>query len=605
MLDRLVGNAEEAVEELLAAGVLVDTPGGIGFRHELARMAVHDTIPAFRRTVLHAAVLAMSLAEPATRGDSALLAHHAELAGDTEAVLTFARRAAVLAAEVGAHQESVAQYERVLRFGDSLSSPARARLLEELAHEQYMSSFLAKSVETTRAALALRESLGDVRRQGENLRCLSLALWPAGRGSEAKRTARKAVELLEGLPPSAELARAYTHMCQLTAYEQDGIAYAEHYAERAVALGRRFDDPEVVEQALFHLAATRYVCADYGTDTDDWADMDRARERALAAGLVQPAALMAMVMGYLGTLHRDHTRAFTVLDLVEKCALDYDIPGYLLVSRGARAFGLTNLGQWAEAEDLAATVLNHPMSPMNGRFLALVASALVSARRGDARVWPLLDEALDVAKPAGVAAGSARAARTEVAWLAGNTARARDEAEAGLAATTPHTDPWVTGELARWLRLADGDPPTVRMTHVHAAEQDGDWETAARQWSRLSCPYDAAVAKLAGSPDAVLQAVDTFEELGARPAAAIGRARLRAQGVRGYRAGPRSRTRANPYQLTPRQLEILELVREGLTTAQIAARLHISPKTADHHISAVLTKMNVRSRADAARRLRP
>ena len=63
--------------------------------------------------------------------------------------------------------------------------------------------------------------------------------------------------------------------------------------------------------------------------------------------------------------------------------------------------------------------------------------------------------------------------------------------------------------------------------------------------------------------------------------------------------------KANPYQLTTRQLEVLELVRAGLTTVQIAARLHISPKTADHHVTAILAKMNVRSRADAARQLCP
>jgi DNA-binding CsgD family transcriptional regulator len=610
----LIENTAEAIEELVGAGLLIDVRGAVAFRHELARMAVVGTVPGFRRTTLHAAVLNVLRVDPATREDSALLAHHAELAGDKDAVLTFGQRAAARAAAVGAHQEAASHYERLLRSGAPLPLPRRASLLERLAREHFMSSHLAQSIDATKAALQLRESLGDVRRQGENLRWLSFVLWPVGRGGESKRAGRRAVEVLEALPPSPELAWAYTNMCQLSAYDQDGVAIAEHYAERAVTLGKQFDNPEIVEQALFHLAATRYLCADDSADggaTDDdaggdsWADMEQARERALAAGLVEPATFMAMVMGGFGTLHREHSRAFAALDLVEKCALDYDIPTYLLVSRGARAFGLVSLGRWMEAADLAELVLNHPMSPPIARIFPLTASALGSARQGDMEVWPLLDEALHLAEPTGLIVGPTRAARAEVAWLAGNAAQARTEAQHGLAATSTHTDPWATGELARWLRIAGGEPPAVRTTQVHALEQAGDWESAARLWSQLGCPYDGAVARLAGNPPAIIEAVHMFESLGARPAAAIGRARLRAQGIRYRQTGPRPRTKANPYMLTARQLEILDLIREGLTTRQIAARLHISPKTADHHITAILTKMNVHSRADAARKLPP
>jgi len=69
---------------------------------------------------------------------------------------------------------------------------------------------------------------------------------------------------------------------------------------------------------------------------------------------------------------------------------------------------------------------------------------------------------------------------------------------------------------------------------------------------------------------------------------------------------PRRATRANPAGLTARQVEVLALIEEGLTNAEVAARLFISPKTADHHVSAILTKLRVRSRreaAEAARRM--
>ena len=66
--------------------------------------------------------------------------------------------------------------------------------------------------------------------------------------------------------------------------------------------------------------------------------------------------------------------------------------------------------------------------------------------------------------------------------------------------------------------------------------------------------------------------------------------------------GPRETTRANPAGLTARQLEVLELLAEGLTNAEIAERLVVSPRTAEHHVAAVLTKLGAATRRDAARR---
>jgi DNA-binding NarL/FixJ family response regulator len=84
------------------------------------------------------------------------------------------------------------------------------------------------------------------------------------------------------------------------------------------------------------------------------------------------------------------------------------------------------------------------------------------------------------------------------------------------------------------------------------------------------------------------------------------RAELRERGERVPR-GPRPSTAADPTGLTARQLEVLALLADGLSNAQIADRLSLSVKTVDHHVSAVLGKLGVPSRglaAAAARRLR-
>jgi DNA-binding NarL/FixJ family response regulator len=90
--------------------------------------------------------------------------------------------------------------------------------------------------------------------------------------------------------------------------------------------------------------------------------------------------------------------------------------------------------------------------------------------------------------------------------------------------------------------------------------------------------------------------------MGAAPAAAIIARKLRVLGERGLPRGPRRATRANPAGLTPRELDVLALVAEGLRNAQIAERLFVSEKTVDHHVSAILRKLDVSSRTEAARK---
>jgi DNA-binding NarL/FixJ family response regulator len=160
----------------------------------------------------------------------------------------------------------------------------------------------------------------------------------------------------------------------------------------------------------------------------------------------------------------------------------------------------------------------------------------------------------------------------------------------------------VAAELLSWRRragivdqISDDDAPGP-----YALEFARDWSAAATQWRELGCPYEAALALgEADDHDALRQAFDELRAVGAKPAEAIVARRLRERGARGLPRGPRATTTQNPAGLTARELGVLALVAQGLSNADIAKRLFLSEKTVAHHVSAVLRKLDVRTRGQA------
>ena len=161
---------------------------------------------------------------------------------------------------------------------------------------------------------------------------------------------------------------------------------------------------------------------------------------------------------------------------------------------------------------------------------------------------------------------------------------------------------WIVGELAYWRRRAGiDDEVTPIAAEPWAAHIAGDWRRAADLWTDLDSPYEAALELAdAEEEETVRRGLEELHRLGAQTAAAIVARRLRERGARGLPRGPRPATQKNPANLTARELEVLGLVAQGLRNAQIAERLVLSEKTIDHHVSAILRKLDVRTRGEAS-----
>jgi DNA-binding CsgD family transcriptional regulator/tetratricopeptide (TPR) repeat protein len=603
LLEAIEPEASEHLDECLDSGMLVAASGATAFRHELARIAIEELLAPNRRRALHRAALAALSAPPAGPPDVARLAHHAEAAGDSAAVLRYAASAAASSAAAGAHREAAAQYARALRFADGVDIRARGALFDHHSYECYVTGNFEAALESTERALACHSESGEARSEGDALRTLSRLLRYVGRPDDAARAGQAAVAVLERLEPGHELAMAYCTVSYLSMSVEDTDGTVR-WASKALALAERVGDLDAELYARINLATLKYLAG----SADSVDTLESCLRRASSAGLEEHAGRCYVTLTFWAPRTKSHAAAGRYLDAgLDYCAKQgLDLwRAYLIVSR---ARSQLDYGRWDEASESASTIIRDPRTSPVPRAIALAVLGLVRARRGDPECWPPLDEAWRLAEPTRELQRIelVAMARAEAAWLEGNQALVASATEAALELASLRGASWIVGALSMWRRRAGlGESLAANLPPPFAAQATGDWALAADLWRQLDCPYEAALA-LVDSDDvsAMKRGLVELQRLGAKPAASITARRLRARGVLDLPRGPRQVTQANSAKLTAREVQILGLLTEGMQNPEIARHLFVSTKTVDHHVSAILAKLEVRSRSEAAARAR-
>ena len=595
LLESVTDCPPSVVDELLAAGLLTGDGVTLKFRHEIARLAVQEVIPAHRRGLIHTRILA-ALGRLGC-DDDAQMAFHAEGAADGPAVLRYAPAAALRAANLGSHREAGAQYQRALRFADGADPAAAARLYDAYAYEVSLLDHWQDAVNARERALALWRQTGDRLREGDTLRWLACSLCSVSRGREGIAAAKAAIALLEPLGPTAELASAYSSLASLRMVNYQH-AEAIELAHQAAAIAAPLGLTDVLSDALNTEACSLHPAG------RDWAGtMRRALDIALA-GRHDAQVGRAYVNFYANYVAG---REFALsepyfADGVAYCD-DHDITTYSIFLRSERTNMLERTGRWDEAVTVARELLRRGGPSQSIRLCPLNRLGTIRARQGKADAWKFLDEAIEYADGAGEAQSivPVRLNRAEAFWLEDDPAAAVREAE--LADDhADRCDHWERGAVAVWLmRTGSSRGPRGPLAQPYQRQLDGDWAGAARLWEELGCPYEAALALLGSSEeDALREALRILTALGATATVRVARKKMRALGIRSIPAGPRTATRAHPLGLTRREHEVLDLIVGGHTNAEIAGQLFISAKTVDHHVSAVLAKLGAPSRNVAA-----
>jgi DNA-binding CsgD family transcriptional regulator len=600
LLRDLTEDAEFAgVEECMRAGMLLASGGALSFRHELARRAVHEAMAPLRRHELHQAALQLLKARGQAR--AAELAHHAQQAGATEDLVRYSRQAAEEAYALGARREAVAHLGRVLEFGTWLSNTERAEVLQRQAEAGEQCGALELASVAIEEAIAARKRAGDIPGLGDALRVSSRIRWLHGESAVAEAQSAEALRVLHDYRDTWQRAMAVSSQSQLDVLAERNEAAATG-AEEAMQVAERLGRWDIYLHAWTNLATARASLDMAGGIPEFLAAIAETRKR----GELDLLPRLYSNLAYMLCHDRRHEGLFSYLEEGLAAAIARDNAPLEAYMRGVRALALIDTARLSEALLEAESVVHGPYPQGTGRFTAQIALARARIRTGQpeegvletARALPTATR--DIMRLAPIAVVDA-----EAHWLGlprpGALEQLRRAFERCLRVRGQY---WNLGETALWLRiLGEAVPVEEVMPRVRAPYQAhlaGNWREAAREWAALGCLYEQAIALSEGDEAAQRDALALFDQIGAVPAAARVRRQLRASGARDVPRGPIAQTRASPAGLTRRQSQVFALLVKGLNNGQIARRLSISKKTTEHHVSAIIARLGVASRGEAA-----
>lgn len=592
MVSEVLGECAEALAECEEAGILEVRGDSISFRHELARRAVESDLTEIERRRLNLVCL-----EAAERlgYDLARQAHHAREAEDAEAIVRILPEAARRAASVESHSESVANLRALEPYLGAMTLEQLADHYDLWAYEEYLST--ESSSDVIEKAIEIRRQLDDPEALGRSLLTASRVSWVKTRRREAVVYAEEAVQVLEPVG-GEQLAMAYSTLSQLAMLaneEENTIAFADK------ALAIVGDSPsEAKAHALGNIGSLRMA----NNYPEGVAELEASYEMSNHLGLSHEAARATMNLGW-GYLYAKELDL--AIDWIEKGAAlmsEAEMPAFESYAHTEKALWHELRGEWELAEVLSREILDRTAIMGSSRATTTMTLAKVLIRRGEPEgetwVWDAMRRA-EMAEEV-QRLGPAAAVMVEYRWLGGDVPEQQIQRAVEIRDLCYELGAvWHGAELGQWLRLIGAVEDIFEQSpEPYQLLSEGDWKSAARWWEKKGIPYERAVALTRGDVEARLEALTLLDALSAHPLAARVRADLAAEGVRGVPRGPQRATRENPLGLTSRQSDVLQLLTEGLTNAEIADRLFISTRTVDHHVSAILMKLGATSRSEAA-----
>jgi DNA-binding CsgD family transcriptional regulator/tetratricopeptide (TPR) repeat protein len=563
-------------------------------RHDLIRESLLEEMPPAMGHMLHRRLLGFLEARATGAPDVAKLAYHSVGAGDAEKAVSFSLQAAGEASSSGAHRQAAFHYANVLEFSASMSDDTLGIALLEAAKEQCLVN------EFDRASELAGRRIGVMNTKSDQARARAWFSYFLSRKNDLEACRREAdlsIKVLESESASEELAVGLAVVAWVELVEGNREE-AIRRGDEAVAVARAAGTPPVEVHAATTAGTARALLLDpYGP-----IQMEKAAEQGLNGNLGEFAARALNNLGLISLWRGQLEDARSGFDrLIEYCSA-HELDAWYIAGIATRASINLASGDWDEVDDDLEIVLGQ-RTCVQTEVETLITAATLRSRRGDPVATEMIGDALD--RIAGStdheSLVAACALAMEGAWISVHPlgdAIERYRIVQGLPA-------WGNDSSGReilgfWARRLGFNRPDGHIPGPAGLEWDGRLQEAAESWEKRGFPVEAGITR-AMLPDADLNSV--FSELNRLNAEGVIRGlrrELQRRGLRGIPRGQRSATRQNPAGLTPRQADVLALMTSGLSNAAIAKELFITEKTASHHVSAILAKLNVSSRLQAA-----
>lgn len=574
--------------------LLATNRGRIECRHELIRQSLISSTPPATSQRLHRRLLESLEARASASPDTARLAYHAIGAEDPDKAGDYSLQAARDAASSGAHREAAFHYINGLEHSEGTDADTLSETLLQAAREHSTINAFDTAVRLARRRLDLVDSPEDVGRARA-----WVAFFEARKNElvPTRTEAEAAAKALRERSPTPELAIALGVLSWLEVVEGNWHRAVE-LGEEAVAIARDTGSVGAEVYAATNAGTARWFLGDRsGID-----EVEGAVRLGIAADGTEFTAKAINNLGVIALYSGDLHEARRWFSQLQDYSASHELDAWYIAAVSTMAWINVASARFDDADRDLEIVLGQRTCQQT-EIEKRVVSARLRMRRGDPGALGLIEEVFSDLETfddhhmhvMGCVLGM------EAAWLGVIPLDGAIERYQRLRfSPVMARDRFGQAELTFWAHRLGVDLPEWEPMGRAALELSGHAEEASAKWAKGGYPIEALITR-AMALEADLDAIFTeLAGLGAHGVSRGLRQELQRRGVARVPRGPRADTVENPAGLTNREMEVLALLRAGLSNAAIAENLYISEKTVGHHVSSVLAKLGVSSRGKAA-----
>jgi ATP/maltotriose-dependent transcriptional regulator MalT len=596
---KIKSTLDAEMDHCFALQIIIIKNNRVVFKHELYRRTIEASLSPFRRISLNKKMLELFLDSFEKEGEIERIVHYAKNANENKLVVKYSPIAAKQAATVGAHVEASKLYLTAIEYSDGNNEDELVSLYESYAYECYLTNQIKDAIIYQGRALKIRQKTNEVEKAGNGLSFLSRLWWFDGNRQEAEKYGKQAVETLAAQPPSRSKAMAYSNMSQLKMLSDETDESIE-WGNKAMEMSKEIKDDEILCHAMNNVGTVLW--------------MSRPSEKKGKTMLMG-----SLDMALKNSFHEHAARAYSNIASIYLLFKDYDLAKQALEdglnycdeknlgsSKNYKLYAKAKLfletGDWQQASAIIESLLLDPGQLGSVKIPALAVMAIIKLRKGEEDALLYLNEAklLAIKTKEHARTIPVMIAELEYEWLTGKKRMTDEELKISIDLIQKVDNIYLNSEFAFWLYKArKKDLGLVKLYEPHNLLKEGKISSAVQFWETKGCPFEKAMALSAGTEEDRKNALQVFQQLGANAVSEKIKMEMRAEGIKKIPRGLRASTRSNPAQLTNRELDILNLLQKGIQNKEIAAAIFISPKTAAHHISSILFKLDVNSRSKA------